>query len=201
MRKLDPSEWEHGTVNTYKWHKCRCDRCRRAVADEKTARQRARIAAFDASAHEHGDWRTYNRGCRCAPCRSASSARQREQRAERIKRFDPSDPSVQHGRHSSYVLGCRCDMCKSANSDARKKSVYGLLPGQYDDAVKSRNGNCDICGPTDKKLMVDHDHASGEVRGLLCNNCNTALGKFMDDVGLLLAAIRYLQDPPGIAVE
>jgi hypothetical protein len=42
-------------------------------------------------------------------------------------------------------------------------------------------------------LAIDHDHKSGVVRGLLCNNCNRGLGRLKDSVALLNAAVRYLK--------
>lgn len=53
---------------------------------------------------------------------------------------------------------------------------------------------CAVCGepPTRRRLDVDHDHKTGAVRGLLCSDCNIALGKFRDDPDRLRAAADYL---------
>jgi len=63
--------------------------------------------------------------------------------------------------------------------------------------LKSQNGNCAICGidqPSNgRRLAVDHDHETGKVRALLCGNCNTGMGSFMDNPKLLQKAINYLE--------
>ena len=68
----------------------------------------------------------------------------------------------------------------------------------YDTMLAAQNGLCAICQrpPTSgrgKKLHVDHDHGTGCIRGLLCHDCNTGLGKFLDSPSLLQDAISYLQ--------
>jgi hypothetical protein len=52
---------------------------------------------------------------------------------------------------------------------------------------------CPICEKRCDKPYMDHDHATGEFRGWLCNDCNNGLGKFKDDVKMLRKAIEYLQ--------
>ena len=83
------------------------------------------------------------------------------------------------------------------NSFLRRK--YGITLDEYDRMVEDQGGRCAICGSTDPRnggnmLAVDHDHATGRVRGLLCGTCNTALGKFRDNPEILRSAIRYLTD-------
>lgn len=76
------------------------------------------------------------------------------------------------------------------------KSKYGLTLAQYEAMVVKQAGRCAICQDElgeGRKSHVDHDHRSGRVRGILCNNCNGGLGKFRDRIDLLYSAIRYLQ--------
>nr|WP_240942772.1 endonuclease VII domain-containing protein [Planosporangium thailandense] len=58
--------------------------------------------------------------------------------------------------------------------------------------MAEQGGVCAICGSPDPK-HVDHDHVFGNVRGILCSNCNGGLGQFEDDVQRLSEAIRYLK--------
>ena len=63
--------------------------------------------------------------------------------------------------------------------------------------LTTRGGGCAICEappPENGSLHVDHDHETGEVRGLLCFSCNGGIGQFQEDPLILRAAIRYL-DP------
>lgn len=72
---------------------------------------------------------------------------------------------------------------------------YGVTLVRYQEMLDDQNGKCAICGkpePIHKKLDVDHDHATGEVRGLLCTSCNRVLGHAHDSVDRLLAAVDYL---------
>ena len=61
----------------------------------------------------------------------------------------------------------------------------------YDGNNSQYTKECVICG-TEEKLVVDHDHATGKVRGMLCNHCNRGLGHFKDSPMLLEFAAQYL---------
>lgn len=79
-------------------------------------------------------------------------------------------------------------------------SKYGLSVEGYNELLESQNGVCAICQQPETfsirgtvcELAVDHDHQTGKVRGLLCQHCNTAIGKFKEDPTLIRAAIDYL---------
>jgi hypothetical protein len=78
------------------------------------------------------------------------------------------------------------------------KSIYGIDLEQYNNILKRQNNSCAICkrkdsGRKDKdNFAVDHCHSTNKVRGLLCMECNTAIGKFKDNVDFLKSAIKYL---------
>lgn len=84
---------------------------------------------------------------------------------------------------------------KAVDAARKRDRVHGLEPGWYERKLEEQNGVCAICWgacQTGKNLAVDHDHLTGEKRGLLCMDCNTALGKFRDNPIFLQRAIEYL---------
>ena len=71
----------------------------------------------------------------------------------------------------------------------------GCSPEMYAQMMESQGSRCAICTRTNlggRRLAVDHDHATGAIRGLLCSSCNTALGQFGDDPQMLQKALDYL---------
>jgi hypothetical protein len=79
------------------------------------------------------------------------------------------------------------------------KRNYGMTPEDYDSMVETQNNECLICFTSgdqerNKRLLVDHCHASGKVRGLLCNKCNLLLGHADDTIDRLERAILYLKE-------
>lgn len=73
----------------------------------------------------------------------------------------------------------------------RRAAQYGITPDDFIRMKQEQGGRCAICRETEE-LVIDHDHGTGEVRGLLCRNCNIGLGMFSDNVVSLAAAIFYL---------
>ncbi len=75
------------------------------------------------------------------------------------------------------------------------KKQYGLTVEQHEQMIADQHGLCAICKkpPTKRRLDVDHDHADGHVRQLLCERCNKGLGCFGDSLELLEVAVRYLR--------
>ena len=77
----------------------------------------------------------------------------------------------------------------------RLMSVYNLTAEEYQRIFDEQAGVCAICRLSSgvKSLAVDHDHATGIVRGLLCGRCNFGIGIFDDDTDRLMAAVSYLK--------
>ena len=111
----------------------------------------------------------------------------------------------------------RCKPCKQAyqtHPDRRAaragfrawkyniKVHYGMTPEDYDKLVEKQDNKCACCGSTWDELtnhvferwVVDHNHTTGEVRGLLCNGCNAGLGHAQDNPIRLRAMAQYLED-------
>lgn len=87
---------------------------------------------------------------------------------------------------------------KAARHDSRISRTYGLQPGEYEELLAFQGGTCAIpsCRANGKAraLAVDHDHDTGEVRGILCSVHNRwLLGIFVND---LQAGLDYLASPP-----
>ena len=105
-----------------------------------------------------------------------------------------------HAKESEYYKANR-DYCRKLARNRNLKS-YGLTYEATKRLLEEQHGKCAICGADikvmgerkSKSVHVDHDHATGFVRGLLCQACNTGLGGFRDDTLVLKSAIRYLEE-------
>lgn len=86
------------------------------------------------------------------------------------------------------------DEGKLKRKEWQLKRHYNITLEEYDARLRSQNGVCAICKNIGKKkLSVDHDHNTGIVRGLLCDQCNMALGLLGDSTTNLQNALNYLQ--------
>lgn len=78
----------------------------------------------------------------------------------------------------------------------RKKQIeyrFKLTGEAHGKLLDKQDGRCAICGRSNRKLHVDHDHDTGAVRGLLCGPCNRSIGVLGDTAEKLMRAVRYLQ--------
>jgi hypothetical protein len=129
----------------------------------------------------------------------------------------PKSESKRNGRKRQCRRG-RCKQCQlqnlqqwvKDNPEQWKLAVrrnnfrnnFGITLEEYDEMVSRQDGLCAICGNPETvkharsgihRLSVDHDHATGQIRALLCKACNSGLGQFRDDPALLRKAADYLE--------
>lgn len=93
------------------------------------------------------------------------------------------------------------DKVRSYNKKTLLKIRYGLTLDEYSRMLASQNGKCAICyrenNHLNRKFAVDHDHATGKIRGLLCFHCNLGIGNLQDSTIVLQSAIQYLEKSKG----
>ena len=93
--------------------------------------------------------------------------------------------------------------CKECQKEYNLIKKFNVDFKRYHKMLKSQGHRCGICkskleSSRYTKFAVDHCHKTGVVRGLLCTNCNTALGLLKDSKERLLSAIKYLANPPAL---
>ena len=112
-------------------------------------------------------------------------------------------------RTTGGYLRHTCICCVNKRSSLSQKSgfyrnrdlqfKYGINEVQYELLLKSQENKCMICGATkpgrktNKHFLVDHNHKTNKVRGLLCFNCNKMLGAAKDNPEILRKAAKYLE--------
>jgi hypothetical protein len=85
-----------------------------------------------------------------------------------------------------------CRVCRAEYRNANSRGKYrAVISDEQLAYIKATTKECVICGAAEP-LVVDHDHATGKIRGMLCNHCNRGLGHFRDDPMLLEFAAQYL---------
>lgn len=123
----------------------------------------------------------------CRPCRSA----------EQIKKYWDSPEEYRSKKRGKLNKKARTEW-QERNKDYQYfwhlNATYGLTKEDYTSLLESQENKCAICGQdAQTRMVVDHCHATGKVRGLLCNSCNCGLGFFQDNVGFMQKAIEYIK--------
>ena len=90
-----------------------------------------------------------------------------------------------------------CKTCYSENECNRHiKKRYNMDVSDYDKLLEEQGSACAICETTEPqgqgRFHIDHNHTTGEVRGLLCHSCNSGIGHLQDSPVILAEAIKYL---------
>lgn len=109
-------------------------------------------------------------------------------------------------RRSSDGVTARCKSCTSNYGKSWRQSKgnayhrtqrYGITPEEYTEMLEEQLHKCACCGSSNPKrragFVIDHDHATGLVRGLLCHSCNIGIGQLGDSINGLTQALDYLR--------
>jgi len=125
---------------------------------------------------------------------------------------------ISRAQRHRYCLSCMNEhrrsyrlrpSAKASEIATHRRRSYGVEPEEYERMVAAQRNLCAVCRNPEtatrrgavKTLAVDHDHATGRVRGLLCGRCNTALGLLKDDHVTVASLFRYLTVPTSSSVE
>jgi hypothetical protein len=130
------------------------------------------------------DFGKYKNGNPLPHCKKCENKKMRKFRIDNPKSTRTATKSYYQKNRDYWRLYNRC-------------RGVGITIKDYLEIFRTHNGCCDICGTShlelNKALGIDHDHVTGKIRGLLCNNCNVALGGFRDSPEVLEKAVSYLK--------
>lgn len=113
------------------------------------------------------------------------------------KRWRIKNPDKQKAAVKSWIDRNR-DHRKAYQRAYQINKKYGVDEEWFASLSLKQKGVCAICGQFDgtgkwKKLVIDHDHNTGKIRGLLCNECNRGIGYLKDSVDILEKSVEYLK--------
>lgn len=94
--------------------------------------------------------------------------------------------------YKAYIEAKKAKIAEQSKNNTLLKKYRNSAT--YKELYEKQHGVCAICHkPSTIALAVDHDHATGIVRGLLCSNCNMGIGLLGDSIELLYSAIQYIE--------
>jgi hypothetical protein len=172
--------------------KC-CARCGETRPRTDFAKRRSNIDGLQrecrSCAAERYRLRQLARGKKVRPVVDAPEGHKHCQRCGEVK----SHSEWHRNATASDGLATRCKACRAEEARASYfQRQYGITEADRDEMIRSQMGICSICLAA-PAVHVDHCHETGRVRGVLCFNCNSAIGKLGDDPDTLRRAIAYLE--------
>lgn len=146
-----------------------------------------RVCARDLTESDFSDWGKGRGVCReCTSERNrAYGIANRERRNARLREWRRKNPEA----------------ARAKDVRARLMRKYGLTPAEVEEMRLSQGGRCLLCDSAARELVVDHDHDTGAVRGMLCRSCNTIVGQVEMSPLIVERLVEYLRHGvhPGLA--
>ncbi len=136
----------------------------------------------------------------CKACQRTATAAWRSQNPERAREQLYSWRDKNMDKMTAATERWRERNPEKQQANARRYGLrrFGITPEQYDAMLASQQFSCAICHTHQtafkKRLAVDHNHETGKVRALLCDNCNKGIGCLQEDQAILAAAAAYLKE-------
>jgi hypothetical protein len=98
------------------------------------------------------------------------------------------------GRSHGYCKPCKSEHFKNYQKNIGRFRRHGITKEIYDEMLVEQKSKCYICKQKNDKLHIDHNHSTGEVRKLLCKECNMALGLVKENLTTINNMIKYLEE-------
>ena len=117
--------------------------------------------------------------------------RYRDTHKEEAKTYNTQHRKAEADHYKLYKKEWR----KTNGKRERLRDKYGISMPQFLEMLNNQNHKCGICQDDFIEACVDHDHSTGEVRGLLCHKCNAGIGAFQDNPDTLRKALNWLIKP------
>ena len=120
-------------------------------------------------------------------CKECRNKQRREAYNQNKEHYNTKNLEYYYNNKEKWVL---------SNRKSCYKRKYNITIEQYNKILLEQNNKCKICGTENKEkyFHIDHNHKTGKIRGLLCCNCNLALGFIKDNSFILIKAINYLRE-------
>lgn len=143
------------------------------------------------------------KGSHCKQCQSEKSKLWQKNNIEKRKQYQKTWNASEKGKAiNAQWKKDNPENTRAIQRRAKLKARYGITEQAYNEMLASQNHSCAICKKHESqnivggkmfRLAVDHCHDTGTIRGILCDVCNTSIGKFNHNVEILQQAIEYLK--------
>jgi DNA segregation ATPase FtsK/SpoIIIE-like protein len=133
----------------------------------------------------------------------ANAAKWRERNPERVKEAAKAKRKRYLGKNKERLAAERRSRTHFSTRDKYLLATYGITGAQYEALHTAQGGVCSICREPEvrksqlgrvHRMSVDHNHQTGQIRGLLCARCNHVIGHVREDISLLNAMKNYIND-------